>query len=54
MGTIEELKTSIIKKNITIEKMRFHNARDNDSESDEEKIEDIAKQKKIDFYYEQL
>jgi hypothetical protein len=24
MGVIEELKNSIIKKNITIEKMRFH------------------------------
>lgn len=31
MATIEELKTSIIKKNITIEKMRFHNFQNNDS-----------------------
>lgn len=31
MATIEELKTSIIKKNITIEKMRFHNIQNNDS-----------------------
>lgn len=54
MGIIEEHKTSIVKKNITIEKMRFHKAEANDSESDEETIEKIAKRKKIDFYYEQL
>ena len=47
MGVIDELKGSIIKKNITIEKMRFHKAEANDSESDEETIETIAKRKKI-------
>lgn len=34
MGIIEELKSSITKKNIIIEKMRFHELKADDSDSD--------------------
>ena len=34
--------------------MRFHKEEANDSESDEETLEKLAKKKKIEYYYEQI
>lgn len=54
MGIIDEVRSAIVRKNITIEKMRFHREEALDSESDEEEIKKIAKGKKLEFYWEQL
>ena len=55
MQQVEEQRELILRKNITIEKLRFHQAQDLDSEEDEDQIERIAKRgNKVEFYAEQL
>ena len=55
MQQVEEQREIILRKNIAIERLRFHKAQELDSESDEEQIERIAnKANKVEFYAEQL
>ncbi len=54
MGTIEELKNAIIKKNIKIENLKYHKVQEESDDSGEEDIKKMGKNMKIEFLNEQL
>jgi hypothetical protein len=53
MAEIEELRSSVVKKNIIIEKIKFHDM-ELSSDSDDGDLKKIAKRNRLQYYDEQL
>lgn len=49
MGTIEEMKNTIQKKNIKIENLKYHKVEDSSDDSGQQQVKKMGKGSKIEF-----